>query len=195
MNFQTVRQADGENVTMNAFADRIDGITFIPSGTAKQNCKFTDANGEQQSVTIWQGKGQPLPEDKRGQTLSINISCKVKGNRTNYGGFWNSTAQTRPLNQQVANAPLQGQQGLNCPQPTTKPSYQPNAKKEVDWDAIAEGKVRHGVLCAMLQGGLEVDYQAILEYTQFIVTGKIYADQQAGHDNRSVSEQADGIPF
>ncbi|KKL07420.1 hypothetical protein LCGC14_2586160, partial [marine sediment metagenome] len=93
MNFNAVRQANGANLTISAIANRIDGTTFIPSGTAKQDCKFTDASGEQQSITIWQGNGQPVPENRVGQTLSINISCKAKGNRTNYGGFWNSTAQ------------------------------------------------------------------------------------------------------
>ncbi len=102
MNFNVVRQANGENVTISAIADRIDGTSFISSGTPKQNCKFTDANGEQQSITIWQGNGQPIPEDKVGQTLSINISCKTKGNRTNYGGFWNATAQVAQLSSQPA---------------------------------------------------------------------------------------------
>ena len=167
MNFETVRQANGDNITMRAFADKIDGISYIPSGTPKQDCKFTDANGEQQNVTVWQGKGQPLPENNVGQTLSINISCKVKGNRTNYGGFWNSTAETAPLNQPASKSP-QGQQA------PSGSAQRPNAKKDVGGgDAMAESEVRHGVLCAMLQGGLEVDYGAVLEFTKFIVTGQI----------------------
>ena len=112
MNFNAVRQANGANLTMSVIANVIDGTSFIPSGTPKQNCKFTDANGEQQSVTIWQGNGEPLPEDKVGQTLSINISCKTKGNRTNYGGFWNATAQVAPLTQTISPDPPQAAQNV-----------------------------------------------------------------------------------
>jgi len=41
----------------------------------------------------------------------------------------------------------------------------------VDWDAIAKGKVRCNVLCAMLQGGISVDYPEVLRHTTFIMTG------------------------
>ena len=129
MNFQAVRNANGQNVTMSAIATAIEGTSYIPSGTPKQDCKFTDANGELQSVTIWQGKGVPLPIEQQGLTLSINISCKPNNQgRINYGGFWNSKAQTLPINPQILpinpqpsqQAPSQPAQGQKFAQPAPK---------------------------------------------------------------------------
>ena len=56
-------------------------------------------------------------------------------------------------------------------QPAQATNYQPPAPQEPDWDAIAEGKVRCNVLCAMLQGGITVDYPEVLEHTAFIMSG------------------------
>ena len=174
MNFKAVREANGDNLIMSAIANRIDGITHIPSGTPKQDCKFTDASGEQQSVTIWQGNGQPLPEDKVGQTLSISISCKTKGNRTNYGGFWNSTAQVAPL----SILPTQGSQNAAG---SDKP----------DWDAIAEGKVRHGLVCAGIASSQLIctDIYALERWKAYIMTGKGVQPEDVANAT------ADDIPY
>ncbi|KKN75906.1 hypothetical protein LCGC14_0376140 [marine sediment metagenome] len=162
MNFNAVRQANGANLTISAIADRIDGTSFIPSGTPKQDCKFTDSKGEQQSVTIWQGNGQPIPEGKVGQTLSINISCKTKGNRTNYGGFWNATAQVAQLSSQPASQGAQNAAGSQKP----------------DWDAIAEGKVRHGLVCAAIESNQLVckDVSDLDYWKKYVMTGTVPAE-------------------
>ncbi len=73
-----------------------------------------------------------------------------------------------PQNQQQA--PPQTPQATKAPQPT------PQANKPPDWDAIAEGKVRHGVVCALLSSrSLEampvtekIDY-----WVNYIITGKV----------------------
>ncbi len=172
----------------------VGGVTTSSQGKPVCKCKITDDAGESHTVNIYQGKGQLPTPVQLNQRCQFNLST-YQGTYQNtpytgYSGFWDS--KTQVAQQTVGGYPKLSPQGQQAPQ---QAAQRPNAKKDVDWDAIAEGKVRHGVLCAMLQGGLEIDYKAILEYTQFIVTGKIYADQQAGHDNRSVSEQADDIPF
>jgi hypothetical protein len=159
MNFQAVRQANGSNVKINAIATRIDGTTYIPSGAPKQDCLFTDTAGEQQKVTIWQGKGQPIPPQRQGQTLSILISCKQNGEYLNYGGFWDSRTQTRQ----------------QAPQQQAPPQQAPQANKP-DWDAISRGKVRHGVVCALLSSrGLEnmPDIPEIEQWVDYIMTGEV----------------------
>ena len=54
----------------------------------------------------------------------------------------------------------------NAPQSTNK--------TEPDWDAIAEGKVRHGVVCALIQAGKTLD-EILIEcpkYTELIIKGE-----------------------
>jgi len=110
MNFAAVRNANGERVAMSAVANRIDGTTFIPSGSAKQDCLFTDTTGEQQKVTIWQGKRSALATNKVGQTVHIDISCKVSGSYTNYGGFWRAAQQPQGQARPPAGPPQQKQE-------------------------------------------------------------------------------------
>ena len=147
MNFQTVRQANGAQVVINATATQIDGTSFIPSGTAKQNCKFTDANGEQQSVTIWQGNGEPIPLGCQSQTLSINISSKTDRGRTYYGGFWQSGAQV-PQRSQGADiehstafpSQISPPQAPQQPPQATKPPPQQRNSREVSIERQAAFK-------------------------------------------------------
>lgn len=56
--------------------------------------------------------------------------------------------------------------------PQNKPQST-NGKKEPDWDAIAEGKVRHGVVCAAIQSG-QVEAKNEMEikrWVAFIMNG------------------------
>jgi len=60
----------------------------------------------------------------------------------------------------------------SCPPPPTQ-EYEPQQKP--DWDAIAEGKVRHGVAIAFIEKGKELSDTTkaeILEWTDFIIKGK-----------------------
>jgi hypothetical protein len=53
-------------------------------------------------------------------------------------------------------------------EPDEPPKPQANSP---DWDEIARGKVRHGVVCAYLQGGQEPNVSDVLYWTKFIMTG------------------------
>ncbi|KKN22340.1 hypothetical protein LCGC14_0916060 [marine sediment metagenome] len=72
-----------------------------------------------------------------------------------------STSQPAPP--QAPQAPPTSPQQTNA---RNKPNGQP------DWDAIAEGKVRHGVVCACLQSGKEPDIGACDYWVRYIIDGK-----------------------
>ncbi len=162
MDFQTVELANGTDVTINAIATALGNTEYTKQkGTPFMKCKLTDANGRMEDVTVWQGKGHPIPGSMQGQTLSFNLSCKVNGQYVNYGGFWNASAQTAPIAAQPT------------PQGQPQPAQRPNVPQK---DDRAEGMVRHGVICAMIEGHC-VDYGFAIEYTKFIMTGQIPPEQ------------------
>lgn len=162
MNFQAVEQANGNDVTINAIVTSLGNTEYTKQkGTPFMKCKLTDANGITKDVTIWQGRGHPIPGSMQGQTLSFNLSCKVSGQYTNYGGFWNASAQTAPIAQQPAQ---QAQQG------TQQPAQKPNVPQK---DERAEGMVRHGVVCAYISAGVDPDIGTVNYWTQFIMTGQV----------------------
>ena len=167
MNFNAVRQGNEQNIAMSGVLANLAGVTYTAQGKPKQACTITDANGETVTVSIYQGNGMAIPADKVGQTLSFNLSYKIskQNGKGYYGGFWNSTAQVAPL--QVQAPPQQPQQAP----PQAARSF--NAQSPPDWDAIAAGKVRHGVVCAYLQGGKEPDLGRVLYWTDFIITGNV----------------------
>ena len=57
-----------------------------------------------------------------------------------------------------------GEEGLSVPK---SEETSPPSNKEVNWDAINEGKVRHGVVCSMLEANRDVPY--ILENAPTLV--------------------------
>ena len=106
--------------------------------------------------------------------------------------------------------PQQRPQQQPRPQPRQNPptaSPQATGKHEPNWDAIAQGKVRHGLVCAYLNGGKEPDYAKILKHFEFIMTGKVpvmgmptkeLLEQPASFDDQSPEQEQDlgeSIPF
>lgn len=60
-------------------------------------------------------------------------------------------------------------------QPTETHQKTPQIKSEPDWDAIAEGKVRHGVAVAYIEAGKplnDLTKEEIAKWTSFIINGK-----------------------
>lgn len=71
---------------------------------------------------------------------------------------------------QTAQAPPVAPQ--NAPQPAQATNSTP------DWDAIAEGKVRHGVVCAFIVAGhAEVDISAVDYWVRYIIDGTVNAPE------------------
>lgn len=169
MNFQAVEQANGNDVTINAIATALGATEYTKQkGTPFMKCKLTDANGRTENVTIWQGKGHPIPGSMQGQTLSFNLNCKVSGQYTNYGGFWNASAQVAPIQAQATPQPQQGQQ---------QPTQRPNAPQPRDYDAENRGKIRTQFVKAAIISGQIVIGPNLTEdmnyWTEYAMTGQV----------------------
>ena len=160
----------GTNYDVECQLINFDVTKHNPKGNRYQDCVLSDGQ-VQEKVKVWEGRnGLPLEERNRNQWLTFSLSARAgtgKWADSKYlGGFWNSSAA-------VIDTPPQAQQGVQqLYQRPNAPQTLPQGKKEPDWDAIAEGKVRHGILCAMLQGGIEVNYEEVLQHTVFVMTGK-----------------------
>ena len=167
MNFQAIDQANGNNVTIWATMTEHLGVTQ-KDGKLKLKCKLKDDNGVTHNAHIHKGNGELPGTEHLEKRMEFSLSTfqgTYNGQPyTGYSGFWSHGAATSaPQNTQQAPSPPA--QGTNYHQPA------PQVRIEPDWDAIAEGKVRHGILCAMLQGGISVDYSEVLRHTVFVMTG------------------------
>jgi len=143
---------------------RIDVVAFTTNQKPYQDCMLNDGRQEER-VRIFQGKGIALdPNQHIGRPLIFNITGKQGRQGIMLGGFWQSDAQLPAASEPYQNIPQTAQDAKSTPP---------------DWDAIARGKVRHGIVCAIIQhGGLEkyntcgiaviegiVDYITCLLYT------------------------------
>ena len=164
MNFAQVDQTPmNENVQMmgTILEFKGEGINQT-SGKPWKKVTITDGNVKHQ-VTL---RGTLPGPEMLNRPASFSIS-RFQGNSpqhgayTGYSGFWNANAQVMPQ------SPVQ---------PTIRP-YLPEPissnKKEPDWDKIAEGKVRHGIICAGIQSGqLKCSSpEAVLYWTDLVMNG------------------------
>ncbi len=170
MNFQTVEQANGNKVSMLGTLTEVGGVTFTTNQKEKCLCKIRDDVGVLHNVHIHKGNGQlPMPAQLN-QRLAFTLST-FQGSHDNkpytgYSGFWNDKASVAQPSQPAP------QQAL--PQPHQ------SKKSEPDWDAIALGKVRHGVVCAAIQSGqIKVANEMQCdEWVQYIILGRNKAPQE-----------------
>ena len=68
------------------------------------------------------------------------------------------------------------------PPPQSVPYPNPTARTIVqdkpDWDAIAEGKVRHGVVCAFISAGkFDVEVNVVDYWVRYIIDGSVVAEE------------------
>ena len=154
MNWQTVEQANGQNVPMNGTITEICGEGVNEkSGKPWKKVKVNDGT-KIHNVTL---RGDTLPGPDALNKLSSFTLATYQGTYQNkaytgYSGFWNGVAQGQPQQPQ-------------------QQSYHPVEKKEPDWDKIAEGKVRSIVVCAGIQSGqLKCATPAAVDYwTDFVM--------------------------
>lgn len=80
-----------------------------------------------------------------------------------------------------------------CRQGATAPQA-PQAKKDPDWESISRGKVRHGIVCAMLQNGKTYEdiVPQLLRFEELIMRGS--KPQPQAHDDLPTIS-IDEIPF
>lgn len=181
MNFQVVEQANGQNVDMiGTITEFIGEGINQKSGKPWKKCKIRDEKGVLHNVTL---RGTlptvALINQKASFQLASFKGIYQNNPYTGYSGFWNDRMQIDPN----ANYSYAQQPARNMPQASPQPQQATNSqqgvqntgRKEPDWEAISEGKVRHGVVCAAIQNGQIACNceQMVLYWTDFIMTGKI----------------------
>ncbi|MCK9370380.1 hypothetical protein M0R04_10770 [Candidatus Dojkabacteria bacterium] len=77
----------------------------------------------------------------------------------------------------------------NSQQATPQPQYVKQQDKP-DWEAISRGKVRHGIVCAMLQNGKSYDDIAtqLLRFEQLIMNGVTTTGRNPNAEQNFVDE-------
>lgn len=174
--FAEVRNYKGQNRAIACTVVDIDKVSYTTEGKAKQRAILADDTGEQQNVTIYQGRGDLLGEQLRNTKQHFLLKLNQYGY---YGGFW-QTDNPAAIDHNAAQVPPQispeNQQKIDSIRQQMSKPAQP---KQTDWDAIAEGKVRCQVLCAMIKADVKIDYDLVREFTKFIMTGKA----PGGQDN------------
>jgi hypothetical protein len=134
---------------------------------------FTDDYGNaHQWVTVTTAAGPVVGVKASKKELSANfVNQQVQwdmvtmkdGQGQPYNKFKRPPQNFQQQAQQVQTAINQGRQ---APQ---QAAQRPNAP---DWDAIAEGKVRHGIVCAYLAAGAEPEIAMCEYWKAYIMTGK-----------------------
>ena len=99
---------------------------------------------------------------KRGQGISGYVENQL--NDAGQPENWQLPAVLQPPHNQQQ-APQQVAEPTNVPQDT------PQANKPPDWDAIAEGKVRHGVVCAYISARFKPEIKEVERWVRYIITG------------------------
>jgi len=184
MNFEIVRQNNGNLVAMFATVAELGTTKLSSKNKPYQSVKLIDDNQEGHNMTIHQGNGSLLDATALGQRLAFNIQTYQGQQGLAYSGYWN-----KQINQQPQSVPPQPTQ---APQQTTGP---PKNNKQPDWDAIAEGKVRHGLVCAYIQSPREFTMATLGEiedWKTYIMTG--HHPNNVPQPDQSIQENPE-IPF
>jgi len=190
MNFQIVDQNNGNMVDMFGTFMEIGGVFYTENQKAKAICKIADDNGVIHKVHLHKGNGDLPGVSFLQQRHAFSIST-FQGNYQGlpykgYSGFWKSKNK---VNQQPQSIPPQPTQ---APQQTAGP---PKNNKQPDWDAIAEGKVRHGLVCAYIQSPREFTMATLGEiedWKTYIMTG--HHPNNVPQPDQSIQENPE-IPF
>lgn len=97
---------------------------------------------------------------------------------------------------------LQGKLSTNAPQDSPQGSQQPHrTTKAPQSDPETEGKVRHGLVCACIQGGMKLSIKELEGWKKYIMTGQppdSYEGVDPAYEEARASAQSqvdDDIPF
>lgn len=182
MNFNTVRQANGQNVTMGGIVSEVGVAKLSNKNKPYQSAKITDVSGEGHSVTIHKGNGQLLDANQLGQTLSFAMSTYQGQQGIAYSGFYNSNAQVAPLQQPASNQPQQAAPAVAQPSNTPEPDWD---AKDLRMARMAALKSATQLMCLMAEMmKIEVSPNTIkktaAEFVEYIYNG-LSVQEQAGN--------------
>jgi hypothetical protein len=126
-------------------------------GKRRQDATLDAGKGEFDIQLCWGEIAKGLTDNDVGKSMPFQIA---KGQSGFYGWPVFSSAPRRP-----------------------KQPQQKQKKDGPDWEAISEGKIRHGIVTAYIAAGTEPEIPRVLYWQEFIKTGKVPAP--VGRDNTS----------
>lgn len=154
MNFQAVKQANGNNVTMFGTFNEVGGVSLTQNQKEVCKCQIIDDNSEKHLVRLYGTMPGPAVLNTRHQFTLSTYSGKTQQGQlyTGYSGFWNNKAQTAPQN---------AQQGTQQPAQSTNPPQPDN------WDVV----LRTRVVCAYIASGKKPLVEDIEYWMKYCKTG------------------------
>lgn len=177
MNFQQVKQANGNNITLFATFNEISGVSLTQNQKQVCKCRIIDDNGEKHLVRLYGTMPTPALLNMRQEfSLSSYQGKNQQGQPyTGYSGFWNDRAivnqvpsnappaphtmpQTPQYRPQQPNVP---QQGMNMPDTYAYPVTPETARR----------MARVALMVAMLRNGESPLYSYVTELVEFSMTG------------------------
>ena len=183
MNFQQVKQANGQNVTMFGTFNEIGGVAYTQNQKPYCKCQIVDDSGEKHLVRLY-NQNAPMPTliNMRQQfTLSSYQGQTQTGQPyTGYSGFWDDRAQVNQPTPQTAppqapytapQAPQQPAQRPNVPQPAQQGMKLPDTYAYPVTPETARRMSRTAFMVAMLQNGQTPLYSYVTEMVEYSYTG------------------------
>jgi type IV secretory pathway VirB10-like protein len=219
MNFQQVKQANGNNVTMFGTFNEVGGVSFTQNQKQVCKCQVTDDNNEKHLVRLYGTMPTPALQNMR-QEFSLSsyqgVTRTTGQPYTGYSGFWNDRAM---VNQVPANAPPAPYTAppvpqappvsYNAPQTPQNRPQQPNVPQQgmnmPDTYAYpvtpetARRMARTAFMAAMLQNGQSPLLSYVTELVEYSYTG--IEPSKGGQPNPDYvgdnppEVDEDGIPF
>ena len=204
MNFQQVKQANGNNVTLFATFNDVGGVSYTQNQKPLSKCHLTDDSGEKHLVRLYGTMPTPALNNMRQEfSLSSYQGKNQQGQPyTGYSGFWNDRAM---VNQVPANAPPAPYTAppapYNTPQTPQRPAQRPNVPQGLNMPdtyaypvtpETADRMARAVCIEAILRNGQQPVYSYVTELVDYIRTGKEpdnYPDPDPSIQNEPIEAQ------
>ncbi len=132
MNFEAVRQGNGQLVSMPATVDEVGASKLNKNNKPFVSLQLRDDAGEKYYVTVNKGTGQLVDAQQLGNRLQFNLSTYQGQRGVAYSGFWNNQAQVAPrtAQQAVQQAQQDTQQAAQAQKPAPGPVNSVNSSIE-----------------------------------------------------------------
>lgn len=158
-------------------------------------CTITDEGGDR--YTVWKLKQDGSESAAWGQLKHFDIGERVGIRFAERQDVSKKTG--KPVTYRTIRMFVEGQVAAaqaTAPKATQgfTPSYTPKPEQRPDWDAIAEGKVRHGFAIEAYKMGKPLNGETKLEinrWVKFVMEGDFMAEGQGS--GRSYSEPVEGV--
>jgi len=181
LNFQQVKQANGNNVTMFGTFDEIGGVSLTNNQKQVCKCQIIDDSGEKHLVRLYGTMPHVnLLRMRQEFSLSSYQGTNQRGQPyTGFSGFWNDRAQVNqvpanapPAPYNAQQAPHQSAQRPNVPQNPQGRMKMPDTYAYPVTPETADRMARAVCIEAMLRSGQKPLYSYVTELVDFIRTGK-----------------------